>query len=132
MSISWPMREKHSRCLTDRVYLSTIISGRVIWHLGDSASKSAAAFAQSYGTFQRVALEHEPSYQVKGALTDGCDSTVSSMRTLFPGTRLGFCLGHALNKLPDKLVGVSASVRQGCGQSSTLCYLRVDSAKACG
>src|ERR687891_339456 len=35
------------------------------------------------------------------------------MRTLFPGTRLGFCLRHALNKLPDKLVGVSASVRQG-------------------
>ena len=40
------------------------------------------------------------------------DSTVSSMRTLFPGVRLGFCLRHALNKLPDKLVGVSASVRQ--------------------
>jgi hypothetical protein len=50
---------------------------------------------------------------VKGALTDGFDSTVSSMRTLFPGVRLGYCLRHALNKLPDKLVGVSASVRQG-------------------
>jgi hypothetical protein len=35
------------------------------------------------------------------------------MRTLFPGARLGFCLRHALNKLPDKLVGVSASVRRG-------------------
>jgi hypothetical protein len=35
------------------------------------------------------------------------------MRTLFPGARLGFCLRHALNKLPDKLIGVSASVRQG-------------------
>jgi hypothetical protein len=105
--------EKHSRCLTERVYLPTIVSGRVIWHLGYSASKSAAAFTQSYGAFQRVALDHEPSYQVKGALTDGFDSTVSSMRTLFPGARLGFCLRHALNKLPDKLVGVSASVRQG-------------------
>jgi transposase-like protein len=105
--------EKHSRCLTERVYLPTIVSGRVIWHLGYSDAKSAAAFTQSYGVFQQAALEHEPSYQVRGALTDGFDSTVSSMRTLFPGTRLGFCLRHALNKLPDKLVGVPASVRRG-------------------
>jgi hypothetical protein len=104
---------QHSRCLTDRVYLPTIVSGRVIWHLGYSASKSAAAFTEAYGAFQHAALEHEPSYQVRGALTDGFDSTVSSMRTLFPGTRLGFGLRHALNKLPDTLVGVSASVRQG-------------------
>ena len=41
--------EKHSRCLTDKVYLPTIVSGRVIWHLGYSASKSAAAFTESYG-----------------------------------------------------------------------------------
>jgi hypothetical protein len=105
--------EKHGRCLTNRVYLPTIVSGRVIWHLGYSDSKSAAAFTQSYGVFQQAALKHEPSYQVKGALTDGFDSTVSSMRTLFPGARLGFCLRHALNKLPDKLVGVPASVRRG-------------------
>src|SRR5918911_2267852 len=105
--------EKHSRCLTERVYLPTIVRGRVIWHLGYSASKSAAAFTESYGVFQRAALEHEPSYQVRGALTDGFDSTVSSIRTLFPGARLGYCLRHALNKLPDKLIGVSASVRQG-------------------
>ena len=82
--------EKHSRCLTAKVYLPTIVSGRVLWHLGYSASKSAAAFTQSYGVFQQVALEQEPSYRVKGALTDGFDSTVSSMRTLFPGARLGF------------------------------------------
>ena len=105
--------EKHSRCLTERVYLPTIVRGRVLWHLGYSASKSTAAFTESYGGFQRAALEHEPSYQVRGALTDGLDSTVSSMRTLFPGARLGFCLRHALNKLPRKLIGVSASVRQG-------------------
>jgi hypothetical protein len=105
--------EKHSRCLTERVYLPTIVRGRVIWHLGYSASKSAAAFTESYGVFQRAALEHEPSYQVRGALTDGFDSTVSSMQTLFPGARLGFCLRHALNKLPDKLIGVSAAVRHG-------------------
>src|SRR2546428_12204703 len=105
--------EKHSRCLTDRVYLPTIVSGRVLWHLGYSDAKSAAAFAASYGQFQQAALKHDASYRVKGALTDGFDSTVSSMRTLFPGARLGYCLRHALNKLPDKLVGVSASVRRG-------------------
>jgi hypothetical protein len=105
--------EKHSRCLTNRVDLPTIVSGRVIWHLGYSDAKSAAAFTASYGQFQQAALEHEPSYQVKGALTDGFDRIVSSMRTLFPGARLGFCLRHALNKLPDKLVSASASVRRG-------------------
>ena len=105
--------EKHSRCLTEKVYLPTIVSGRVIWHLGYSDSKSAAAFTESYGEFQRAALEQEPSYQVQGALTDGFDSTTNSMRTLFPGARLGFCLRHALNKLPDKLIGLSAPVRQG-------------------
>src|SRR5215472_2486656 len=105
--------EKHSRCLTEQVYLPTIVRGRVIWHLGYSESKSAAAFTASYGEFYRVAHQADPSYQVKGALTDGFDSTVSSMRALFPGVRLGFCLRHALNKLPDKLVGVSAVVRRG-------------------
>src|SRR5262249_53867994 len=34
-------------------------------------------------------------------------------RTLFPEARLGYCLRHALNKLPDKLIGLSAPVRQG-------------------
>lgn len=104
--------EKHSTCLTDRVSLPTIVSGRVLWHLGYSDSKNAAAFMSSYGVFQQAALEHAPSSQVKGALTDGFESTVSSMRTLFPGARLGCCLRHALHKRPDKLVGVSALVRQ--------------------
>jgi hypothetical protein len=93
--------------------LPTIVSGRVIWHLGYSESKSAVAFTESYSQFQLAALEHDPSYRVKGALTDGFDSTAKSMRTLFPGARLGYCLRHALNKLPSKLMGVSAPVRQG-------------------
>src|SRR5262244_1760669 len=104
--------EKHSRCLAERVYLPTIVRGRVLWHLGYSASKSAAAFTESYGVFQRAALEHEPSYHVRGALTDGFDSTTKSMRTLFPGARLGFCLRHALLKLPKKLVAIASPVRQ--------------------
>ena len=105
--------EKPSRCLTARVYLPTIVRGRVIWHVGYSASKSAAAFTESYGAFQRTALQQEPAYQVRGVLTDGFDSTIQSIQTLFPKARLGFCLRHALNKLPDKLIGVSAPVRKG-------------------
>src|SRR6266851_7592512 len=105
--------EKHSRCLTEKVYLPTIVSGRVLWHLGYSASKSARAFTESYGAFQRAALAHEPSYRVRGALTDGFESTTKSMRTLFPTARLGLCLRHALNKLPDKLIGLAAPLRQG-------------------
>src|SRR5712691_318061 len=36
--------EKHSRCLADKVYLPTIVRGRVIWHLGYTEDASAAAF----------------------------------------------------------------------------------------
>jgi hypothetical protein len=104
--------EKHSRCLTAKVYLPTIVCGRVIWHLGYTAEASAAAFTQSYGDFQRVASQHEPSYRVKGVLTDGFDSTVKSMRTLFPRARLGTCLRHALLKLPKKLVAIASPVRK--------------------
>src|SRR5262245_63334402 len=47
--------EKHTSCLTDRVYLPTIVRGRVIWHLGYTEEASTAALTQSYGMFQRVA-----------------------------------------------------------------------------
>src|ERR671916_1663092 len=40
--------EKHSRCLTDKVSLPTVVSGRVIWHLGYMEDAGAAAFTQSY------------------------------------------------------------------------------------
>src|SRR5258706_11893896 len=89
--------EKHSRCLTDRMYLPTIVRGRVLWHLGYRNAKSAVAFTASYGQCQQAALAHEPAYEVRGALTDGFDSTVSSRRTLLPEARLGVCLRHALN-----------------------------------
>jgi len=104
--------EKHSRCLTAKVYLPTIASGRVLWHLGYTEDASAAAFTQSYQAFQRAALDQEPAYRVRGVLIDGFDSTTNSMRTLFPGARLGFCLRHALLKLPKKLVAISSPVRQ--------------------
>jgi hypothetical protein len=104
--------EKHSRCLTDKVYLPTIVSGRVIWHLGYTEDASAAAFTESYQEFQRAASQQEPSYRVKGVLIDGFDSTSKSMRTLFPGARLGHCLRHALNKLPGKLTAIASPVRK--------------------
>src|SRR5216684_909755 len=53
--------EKHSRCLTDKVYLPTIVSGRVMWHLGYTTEASAAAFTQSDQAFQRVAVDEEPT-----------------------------------------------------------------------
>jgi len=104
--------EKHSHCLTDKVYLPTIVCGRVLWHLGYTENASVAAFTQSYQAFQRVASQQEPSYRVRGVLTDGFDSTTKSMRTLFPGARLGNCLRHALNKLPKKLAAIASPVRQ--------------------
>jgi hypothetical protein len=115
--------EKHSHCLTDKVYLPTIVTGRVLWHLGYTTEASAAAFTQSYQVFQRAASQQEPSYRVRGILTDGFDSTTKSMRTLFPGARLGNCLRHAINKLPGKLTAIATPVRKAlCSQFHTLLY----------
>jgi len=115
--------EQHSRCLTNKVYLPTIVCGRVLWHLGYTEAASTAAFTQSYREFQQAALQQEPLYRVRGILTDGFDSTTSSMRTLFPGARLGNCLRHALNKLPGKLVAIASPVRKALrSQCHTLLY----------
>jgi hypothetical protein len=115
--------EKHSRCLTAKVYLPTIVCGRVLWPLGYTEAARTAAFTQSYREFQQAALQQEPSYRVRGILTDGFDSTTSSMRTLFPGARLGNCLRHALNKLPGKLVAIASPVRKALrSQFHTLWY----------
>jgi hypothetical protein len=115
--------EKHSRCLTDKVYLPTIVCGRVIWHLGYTEEASAAALTQSYGVFERAASQQDPSYRVRGILTDGFDSTTKSMRALFPGARLGNCLRHAITKLPGKLTAITSPVRQALrSQFHTLLY----------
>jgi hypothetical protein len=103
---------KHSPCLTDKVYLPTMVSSRLIWHRGYTEEAGAAAFTASYGVFQRAASQQEPSYRVKGALTDGSDSTTKSMRTLLPGVRLGTCLRHAIKKLPGKLAAITSPVRK--------------------
>jgi hypothetical protein len=115
--------EKHTRCLTAKVYVPTISCGRVLWHLGSTEAASTAAFTQSYREFQQAALQQEPSYRVRGILTDGFDSTTNSMRTLFPGARLGNCLRHAINKLPAKLTSIASPVRKALrSQFHTLLY----------
>src|SRR5215471_2342359 len=115
--------EKHTYCLTDKVYLPTIVTGRVLWHLGYTTEASAAALTQSYGAFQRAAAQQEPSYRARGVLTDGFDSTTKSMRTLCPEARLGCCLRHALLKLPKKLTAIASPVRKTLhSQCHTLLY----------
>src|SRR5262249_58568894 len=69
------------------------------------------------------ASQQEPLYRVKGALTDGFDSTTKSLRTLFPGVRVGTCLRHALLKLPKKLAAIASPVRKTLRtQCHTLLY----------
>jgi hypothetical protein len=85
--------------------------------------QSVVAFTQSYGEFQHAASQLDPSYRVRGILTDGFDSTTKSLRTLFPGARLGNCLRHALIKLPGKLTAIASPVRQALrSQFHTLMY----------
>src|SRR2546423_6881800 len=52
--------EKHSRCLAEKVFLPTIVCGRVLWHLGYTTDASTVAFTESYLAFQRAALQQEP------------------------------------------------------------------------
>jgi hypothetical protein len=123
---------KHSHCLTDKVYLPTIVRGRVIWHLGYTEEASAAAFTQSYQAFQHAASQQEPAYRVRGILTDDFDSTTKSLRTLSPDARLGTCLRHALIKLPKTLVAIASPVRQVLRTPfHTLCSTGHASARAC-
>jgi hypothetical protein len=74
--------------------------------------KRAAAFTQSYREFQKAACRQDPCYRVREILTDGFDSTTTSVRTLFPGARLGSCLLHAVNELPRKLAAIASPVRK--------------------
>src|ERR671926_124763 len=89
----------------------------VLYHI------SPMALYRLIRAFQQAALQQEPSYRVRGILTDGFDSTTSSMRTLFPGARLGNCLRHAINKLPGKLTAIPSSMRKSLrAQFHTLLY----------
>jgi hypothetical protein len=52
---------KHTHGLTAKVDWPTSVSGRVMWHLGDTEAASAAAFTQSYQAFPRAASQRQPS-----------------------------------------------------------------------
>lgn len=67
--------EKYSHRRADNVSLLTVVSGHLIWHLGDTPDKSAAAFEQFYQAFRRAAVGHNPAYVVRGMLTDGFERT---------------------------------------------------------
>jgi len=108
--------EKHSHCLTQKVYLPTIVAGRLIWHLGYTEDKSADAFEASYGQFQQATQIVEPDYQPQGILTDGFESTRKSLGHLFPATPLGNCLRHAANRVGSKLKAVSQPLRDSLGE----------------
>jgi hypothetical protein len=73
--------------------------------------------------FERAASPQDPSYRVRGLLTEGFDRTTKRMRTLFAGARLGNCRRPARNKLPGKLTGSASPVRQALrSQFHTLWY----------
>jgi hypothetical protein len=94
------------------VYLPTIVCGRVIWHLGYTTDKSAEAFEASYAQFQQDVLDIDPAYHAQGILTDGFESTIKSMHSLFPEAGIGNCLLHAARRILSKLKSVSRTTRQ--------------------
>jgi hypothetical protein len=108
--------EKHSHCLTEKVYLPTIVEGRVMWHLGYTEDKSADAFEASYAQFQQATQTLEPAYQPQGILTDGFESTRKSLHHLFPASLLGNCLRHATNRVSSKLKAVTQAMRDTFSQ----------------
>jgi hypothetical protein len=122
--------EPHRRCLADKGYLPTSASGRVLWHVGYTAEASARAFTQSYQELQRVAVQQEPAYRVRGMLIDGFDSTTKSRRTLLPGARLGFCLRHARNKRPGNLTAIPSPMRQALRSQFHTLWSRVRQRKS--
>ncbi len=68
--------------LKTKVYLATIVAGRIIWLLAYTLDKSAETFEASYAQFKKAALEHDPSWNPRGILTDGFASTIKSMKKL--------------------------------------------------
>jgi len=113
--------EKHTHCRKKRVYLPTIVCGRVIWHLSYTTAKSVEAFFLAYGKFRQAAIALYPSYCAKGILTDGFSSTRKSLRQLFPEALLANCFLHAIIKFPAQIQWVTKDVRRMLTQK--LCQL---------
>ncbi len=104
--------EKHAHCLREKVYLPTIVVGRVIWHLGYTPDKSAAAFEACYREFEQAVHHLDGRYRPCGILTDSFESTRKSLHAVFPFTKLGNCLLHATARVGQKLQGVTKAVRK--------------------
>jgi transposase-like protein len=104
--------EKHSKCRAEKVYLPTITSGFIVWHLGYVTNKNADAFLESYKQFKDSAETLDSEYRVKGILTDGFESTIKSLRSLFPTARIGNCILHAAKKVNSKLKEISSVLRK--------------------
>ncbi len=103
--------EKHSLRLGEKVYLTTTVKGHLIRYPGYTGDKSAASSEQSYRLFQQAGLRIRPSWKVGGILTDGFESTIGSMKKLFPGAVIGNCILHAARKVCQKPAGIPAADR---------------------
>ena len=64
--------EKHSHCLTDKVYLPTIVCGRVMWHLGYTEAASATAFTPSLKTLVHALWNYIESQSIIRGSFDAC------------------------------------------------------------
>src|SRR5437016_512280 len=53
--------EKHSRCLTEKVYLPTIVCGRVLWHLGYTEAHRSRQYGGVYPVVPRVSTGGAPA-----------------------------------------------------------------------
>jgi hypothetical protein len=104
--------EKHSQCLSQKLYLATITAGRVIWLLTSCQDKTAQAFTTGYGEFAQAAYHLQSDYRPKGITCDGFDSTRQALRQHFPHTPIANCLFHAAKSLERKLKTVKESLRK--------------------
>ena len=109
--------EKHSNCLTDKVYLPTVVKGHLIWHMGYTKDKSEMAFEKSYGQFRDAGVSFNPSWKVRGVLTDSFESTIGAITKQFPEARIGNCMLHAAKKIGQKLKNIPSEVRGKAGKA---------------
>jgi len=109
--------EKHSYCLTAKVYLPRL-SGRVIWHLGYTEEAVPRPFTQSYGVFQCAASQQDPTIG-SGDSDRWLRQHTRSMRSS-SGSALGHCLRHAINN-SRRNSRPSRPVRKAWARSFTPC-----------
>ena len=103
--------EKHRHCLTDKVYLPTIVCGRVIWPLGYTEDASAAAFTESLGRFN---VQHSSRRRDPGS------KGPSSMASTVPARACGRCFQRRLScasatrspSSPGQLTALASPVRK--------------------